>query len=143
MSSDKRVWTNTVKKTFAGQPSSECFPKYLSIGGLLVAVLPFYQKAMFCETCQQFGHTKKYCHPNPKCARCSGRHTTTDCPSHNTMCSWCHTEHSTDRSKCSFFREVNNSYKDMQAGKRKTRKTQAIAAAKQAAKSVPVQSKPI
>ena len=30
--------------------------------------------------CQQYGHTKAYCHRIPKCVKCAGNHQTANCP---------------------------------------------------------------
>ena len=33
-----------------------------------------------CQRCQRFGHTKNYCHNNPRCVKCIGNHHTNECP---------------------------------------------------------------
>lgn len=120
-----RVLTNSVKITFEGV----VLPKYLDIGGLLVHVRPFHAKAMFCTTCQIFGHTSKFCNRNPKCARCLGPHTTSACPTpKDPICPYCNTQHTEGRNNCAFFREANEGFKLKQANRRKTRKQQALAA---------------
>lgn len=130
---NERVLTNAVKVTFAGL----VLPKYLEIGGLLVHVRPFHAKAMFCDTCQQFGHTSKYCKRNPKCAGCGGRHTTNSCTtSSNELCPYCLTQHEMGRNNCAFFREANDGFKVKQANRRRSRRQQAVAAASRAAVEV-------
>jgi hypothetical protein len=33
-----------------------------------------------CANCQRYGHTKIYCHLKPKCVKCAGSQSTTQCP---------------------------------------------------------------
>lgn len=33
-----------------------------------------------CTRCQRFGHTKNFCHKNPRCVKCTSNHHTKDCP---------------------------------------------------------------
>jgi hypothetical protein len=33
-----------------------------------------------CANCQRYGHTKNYCHLKPRCVKCAGSHSTTQCP---------------------------------------------------------------
>lgn len=124
----ERILTNTVKVTFEGQ----VLPSHIVIGGLRVKIRPFHKKPMFCVSCQTFGHTTKYCKRKPKCARCSDAHATASCTADNpasTLCPYCLTEHQDDRRVCSFFNEVNESFKVKQSSRRKTRYQQAVAAA--------------
>lgn len=123
----ERIETNTVKVTFAGQ----ILPSHVVIGGLRVKVRPFHRKPMFCDTCESFGHTSKYCRGKPKCANCSEAHATSNCTANpaGSKCPYCLTEHQNGRRECSFFNEVNESFKVRQANRRKTRYEQAVAAA--------------
>jgi hypothetical protein len=34
-----------------------------------------------CANCQRYGHTKNYCHLKPRCVKCAGSHSTTQCTS--------------------------------------------------------------
>lgn len=123
-----RIETNTIKITFAGL----VLPSHIVIGGLRVKVRPFHKKPMFCDSCQSFGHTNKYCKRMPKCARCSETHTTESCTariSDVSQCAYCLTNHRNDRRECSFFNEVNESFKVRQSNRRRTRYDQAVAAA--------------
>lgn len=38
------------------------------------------QELIQCHRCQQFLHSKGYCHHNPKCVKCAGDHLTANCP---------------------------------------------------------------
>lgn len=128
-----RVLTNAVKVTFAGL----VLPKYLEIGGLLVHVRPFHAKAMFCDTCQQFGHTSRFCRRNPKCARCGSQHSTDTCKTPiSQLCPYCLTQHSPGRNNCAFFKEANDGFRIKQANRRKSRRQQAVAVANRAAVNV-------
>lgn len=87
---------------------------------------------MFCDTCQSFGHTSKYCKRKPKCARCNDAHATENCTAVNpagSQCAYCLTEHQKDRRECPFFNEVNESFRVKQSNRRKTKYEQAVAAA--------------
>lgn len=33
-----------------------------------------------CTRCQKYGHTKNFCHKNPRCVKCTANHHTRDCP---------------------------------------------------------------
>jgi hypothetical protein len=33
-----------------------------------------------CANCQRYGHTKKFCHLKPRCVKCAGDHSTSQCP---------------------------------------------------------------
>lgn len=33
-----------------------------------------------CMRCQKYGHTRNYCHNNPRCVKCARNHLTKDCP---------------------------------------------------------------
>lgn len=109
-----RELSNLVKVTFSGV----VLPKYVSIGGLLVHVRPFYTKAMFCEACQLFGHTAKYCTRTPQCARCAGKHITFACSAPKTpLCPYCKTQHADGRNNCAWFKEANDGFKIKPPGK--------------------------
>lgn len=38
------------------------------------------QEVIQCHRCQQFLHSKGYCHHKPKCVKCAGDHLTAECP---------------------------------------------------------------
>lgn len=123
----QREVTDTIKVSFAGR----VLPKYVSIGGLLVNVRPFHQNPMHCANCQLFGHTHKVCIRKPKCAQCSGKHSTTSCPTPSQLCPFCHTNHAPGKGNCPYFQEVTQGYRIKQSLGRKSRKEKAIATARQ------------
>lgn len=120
--------TNTVKITFEGR----LLPKHVEFNGLLIQVRPFYHKPMFCETCQSFGHTIKFCRRKAKCARCAGPHKTLECKVQNenlALCPYCYSTHEEGRSKCAYFKEVADSFNQQIKSKQQTRYTNAVASA--------------
>lgn len=121
--------TNTVKIIFSGQ----VLPKYIEIEGLLVQVRPFIHKPMFCDKCQMFGHTMKFCRRAPKCPHCADPHIAIDCKdarANNPVCPYCLTTHEGGRFNCAYFREVATSFKNKESVKRKSRYKQAVAASR-------------
>ncbi|XP_076322258.1 uncharacterized protein LOC143231619 [Tachypleus tridentatus] len=61
-----------------------------------------------CFKCQRFGHTKNACTAKPRCVRCSGEHTVSDCPKErsDTTCSNCGLQHATSFRGCPKFQFV-------------------------------------
>ena len=52
-----------------------------AIRGMRVEVTPYRKTGLLpqCKNCQSWGHTKSYCHKEPRCVKCAGRHTTESC----------------------------------------------------------------
>lgn len=124
-SSRNLIETNTIKVTFVGN----LLPNYIYIFGLRVRVRPFFKKPMFCDKCQVFGHTIKFCRSKVRCASCAAEHSTKDCPFDNSRCPYCRRTDKHERNKCPFFAEVNESFKSKQADRRKAILRQAAAKA--------------
>jgi hypothetical protein len=51
------------------------------IRGMRVEVTPYRKTGLLpqCKNCQSWGHTKSYCHKEPRCVKCAGKHTTESC----------------------------------------------------------------
>jgi len=51
------------------------------IRGMRVEVTPYRKTTLLpqCKNCQSWGHTKSYCHKEPRCVKCAGKHTTVTC----------------------------------------------------------------
>lgn len=111
----KLVETNTVKITFNGH----LLPNYIRIGSLRVRVRPFHKKPMFCDKCQNFGHTDRFCRRKPKCAKCSGEHFTTQCRSQNLRCRFCHNQREHVNNICPSYLEVTQSLNIRENNRRK------------------------
>lgn len=90
--STERTKTPTVRVTFEGLVR----PDLVEIEGLLIPVREFKQKAMFCDSCMSYNHTKSHCNNKPKiistmtneCFHCKvDDHTTGDskCPRRKTI----------------------------------------------------------
>lgn len=122
------TWTNTVKIVFEGQ----VLPNFVEIYGLRVRVRPFHQKPMFCDRCQQFGHTSRDCRRKQKCASCGAEHATAMCKNiQRSSCSFCQAETQHSRNDCPYFVEVTECYQLKLANRRKARYQQAVAAVSQ------------
>jgi len=51
------------------------------IRGMRVEVTPYRKTKLLpqCKNCQSWGHTKSYCHKEPRCVKCAGKHSTDSC----------------------------------------------------------------
>jgi hypothetical protein len=51
------------------------------IRGMKVEVTPYGKTKLLPQwkNCQSWGHTKAYCHKEPRCFKCAGKHTTVSC----------------------------------------------------------------
>ena len=63
-----------------------------------------------CTRCQRYGHTKSYCHHNPRCVKCSENHLTTECPrktrSDKVRCVLCNGNHPANYKGCSIYKDL-------------------------------------
>lgn len=103
------VMSNDVKVTFEGRD----LPSHILIGGLRIRVRPWFQRAMFCDKCQQFQHTSKFCTRKKKCARCFGEHLTNECKSvdvDHSLCPYCNLGHVPGKTDCTYFQKVNSDF---------------------------------
>lgn len=48
------------------------------VRGMRVEVTPYRKTTLLpqCKNCQSWGHNKSYCHNEPRCVKCAGKHTT-------------------------------------------------------------------
>lgn len=125
----RRIMTNTVKVVFEGQ----VLPSFVILEGLRIQIRPFHHKPMYCDNCQQFGHTSKYCRRKPKCVRCGAEHKTSNCQDESRnqdMCPYCLTSPSHGRLFCPYFKEVDEDFHYKQTLRRKGRYSQAVALAR-------------
>ena len=56
-----------------------------------------------CVKCQEFGHSKNYCHKKERCVKCDGNHATQDCPrpaNSTPTCTNCHGTHTANYRGC-------------------------------------------
>ena len=63
-----------------------------------------------CANCQQYGHTKSYCHRIPKCVKCAGNHLTANCQrktrSDSVKCVLCSGNHPANYKGCSVYQDL-------------------------------------
>ena len=63
-----------------------------------------------CGNCQQYGHTKTYCHRSSKCIKCADNHKSKDCtktmPSKDVKCVLCSGNHPANYKGCSVYQEI-------------------------------------
>jgi hypothetical protein len=69
------VDSDQVRVTFKGR----ALPKLVIVYGLRVPVRLYKPKLMFCEKCQGFNHTSKFCTSPLKCGKCREQHDTASC----------------------------------------------------------------
>ena len=66
-----------------------------------------------CANCQQYGHTKSYCHRLPKCVKCAGSHLTANCSrstrSDTVKCVLCSGNHPANYKGCSVYQDLKKS----------------------------------
>uniref|UniRef100_A0A1B0DIS4 Pre-C2HC domain-containing protein n=1 Tax=Phlebotomus papatasi TaxID=29031 RepID=A0A1B0DIS4_PHLPP len=60
------VPAKAVRVTFQGS----ILPDYIKVFGVVVQVLAFNPKVMFCEKCLRYGHTKAFCNNKRRCLKC-------------------------------------------------------------------------
>jgi hypothetical protein len=60
--------------------------KITDILGMRVEIHPIRKSRLVppCKRCQAYGHTQGYCNKEPRCVKCSGKHSTKDCNKANT-----------------------------------------------------------
>lgn len=103
------ILSNAIKITFEGR----IVPSHIVYYGLRVKVRPWFQRAMFCDRCQHFQHTSKFCNRKAKCAKCFGDHLTSTCESNevnHSLCPYCQTLHENGKHNCPHFKKVNNDF---------------------------------
>lgn len=121
-------WTNTVKLVFEGL----LLPNFVEIYGLRVRVRPFHQKPMFCDRCQQFGHTSRDCKRKQKCPSCGAEHAAANCPLPKVLgCAICKSDYQHTKSECVYYAQVTESYQVKLANRRRARYNEAVASAHQ------------
>lgn len=63
-----------------------------------------------CSNCQRYGHTRRFCHRQPRCVKCAGSHATLDCArkgrSDNVRCILCEGNHPANYKGCSVYKEL-------------------------------------
>jgi hypothetical protein len=72
---DVPVDSEQVRVTFKGR----ALPKIVIIFGSRVPVRLYKPKLMFCDRCQGFNHTSKFCTSPLKCGKCGEQHDTASC----------------------------------------------------------------
>lgn len=62
-----------------------------------------------CQNCQTYGHTRSYCSYSPRCVKCGGTHTTSNCtksPDLPAKCALCNGEHPASYKGCIIYKEL-------------------------------------
>lgn len=63
-----------------------------------------------CSNCQEYGHTQKFCHRQPRCVKCAGSHHTSECPrkerSDKVKCILCDGNHPANYKGCTVYKEL-------------------------------------
>lgn len=65
-----------------------------------------------CSKCQRYGHTKKFCHYQTRCVKCTNFHATADCPrkvrDREVVCVLCAGNHPANYKGCSVYRDLRD-----------------------------------
>lgn len=61
------------------------------IMGMRVEIVPLKKNNLIpqCKNCQGYGHTQNYCARRPRCVRCTGNHSTSQCDKPKSACPKC------------------------------------------------------
>jgi hypothetical protein len=63
-----------------------------------------------CLNCQMYGHTKRFCNHNPRCVKCAGDHSTSDCSrkvrSEDVKCVLCKGDHPANYKGCTVYKDI-------------------------------------
>lgn len=81
--------SNCIKLTFSGS----VLPDYVDIDNVKFRVRLFYPKIMHCDRCLLFGHTSHFCSNKPKCLKCGGVHSPSECKKQSDSCIYCGKKH--------------------------------------------------
>ena len=91
------VDTNTVILTFDGTD----LPSDVVVGYAKVQIRAYVPNPMRCFSCQQYGHTAKFCKRRRVCEKCgSAEHDSKDCDSQNLFCVNCEGDHAASDKNC-------------------------------------------
>lgn len=101
--STSRASTPLVRVNFTGT----VLPDRVEIYGLLIKVRPLKSNPMFCDRCQNYGHTNKFCKRAIRCNKCGQKHNTDNCSVAEEQCINCKVSgHSTGSSSCPFMADL-------------------------------------
>ena len=93
----KEIKTNTLFVTFR-TPTP---PEKIKIGYYNVAVNLYIPNPLRCFSCQEFGHSKKFCKKEPKCWKCGREgHEGGECTSESICCVNCKGDHFSSSKTC-------------------------------------------
>lgn len=62
-----------------------------------------------CHHCQEYGHTKTYCHQIPRCVKCGGTHKSQECrksPDVPAVCALCTQNHPANYKGCEVYQQI-------------------------------------
>lgn len=94
-----RIVTPLVRVHFVGT----VLPDRVEIFGLLIKVRINRTNPMFCEKCQHYGHTLKFCKNGLRCNKCGQKHNSSDCSIPVVQCLNCKVSgHATGSPSCPF-----------------------------------------
>ena len=93
----KEIKTNTLFITFATPKP----PAKLRIGYYNVEVKLYIPNPLRCYSCQEFGHSRKYCKKEARCWKCGGEgHDGSECTSESSCCVNCKGDHYSSSKNC-------------------------------------------
>lgn len=87
--------------------ASTVLPSRVEIFGLLIKVHVNRSKPMFCDKCQHYGHTNKFCKNPARCNKCGLKHSTSESSIIVEQCLNCQIGgHATGSESCPFFESL-------------------------------------
>lgn len=74
---------------------------------------PKYEREIVqCTNCQRYGHSKRYCHRQPRCVKCTENHHTSNCTrksrNDKVKCTLCGNNHPANYKGCRVYIEIRN-----------------------------------
>lgn len=98
-----------------------------------------------CTRCQRYGHTKNFCHLDPRCVRCTGNHHYSKCPLSKDVtptCINCGEHHTANFRGCSHYQSLLNKTKNSNLSKTKRLNRETSTELKQGNPTIKVNSQP-
>jgi hypothetical protein len=69
------------------------------------------------SNCHRYGHTKNFCHLKPRCVKCAGDHSTSQCPrkerSSDVRCVLCDGNHPANYKGCTVYKDLQKTYQPL------------------------------
>ena len=99
--------------TFSNDEDIRKIYEIREILGMKVDMEPLRRSKLIpqCKRCQSFQHTQKFCHREPRCVKCAGKHLTKECtklPQTEPKCANCGEKHPASYRGCEVAKNTGN-----------------------------------